>query len=37
MAAFGLYLLAIGTWITVAQRVVHVWRQAKASDAGNHS
>ena len=29
----GIYILAIGTWFTVAQRVYHVWKQAKARDA----
>ena len=29
LAAAGVYILAVGTWITVGQRVVHVWKQAK--------
>ena len=33
LAAVGLYILAVGTWFTVAQRVYHVWKQAKAKDA----
>jgi len=36
-AAFGLYLLAFGTWITVAQRIIHVWRQAKAKNVEKSS
>jgi len=30
LAAVGLYILAIGTWFTVGQRVYHVWKQARA-------
>jgi CDP-diacylglycerol--glycerol-3-phosphate 3-phosphatidyltransferase len=33
LVAVGIYILAIGTWFTVAQRVYHVWKQAKARDA----
>lgn len=29
LTAIGLYILAIGTWFTVAQRVYHVWKQAR--------
>ena len=35
--AVGIYILAIGTWFTVAQRVYHVWKQAKAEDAQESS
>jgi CDP-diacylglycerol--glycerol-3-phosphate 3-phosphatidyltransferase len=33
LVAVGIYFLAIGTWFTVAQRVYHVWKQARAGDA----
>lgn len=33
LAAVGLYVLAIGTWFTVGQRVYHVWKQARARDS----
>lgn len=33
LAAVGLYILAVGTWFTVGQRVYHVWKQAKSRDA----
>lgn len=28
-ADIGLYILAVGTWLTFAQRVYHVWKQAQ--------
>jgi CDP-diacylglycerol--glycerol-3-phosphate 3-phosphatidyltransferase len=33
LAAVGLYVLAIGTWLTVAQRIYHIWKQARARDS----
>jgi phosphatidylglycerophosphate synthase len=37
LAAIGLYVLAIGTWFTVGQRVYHVWKQARARDSQDHA
>lgn len=37
LAAIGLYILAIGTWFTVGQRVYHVWKQARARDSQDAS
>lgn len=33
LAAIGIYVLAVGTWFTVVQRVLHVWKQARARTA----
>jgi CDP-diacylglycerol--glycerol-3-phosphate 3-phosphatidyltransferase len=33
LVAIGLYILAFGTWFTVAQRIHHVWKQARSRDA----